>query len=90
LHDRLTSFCARAGFHPNIVQEATQWQTVVALVEAGMGVSLAPACVRKLRWEGVAYRALSNATTSVTACWEEHRLSPAAEQFLKMSRNKLA
>jgi len=90
LHDRLTSFCARAGFAPNIVQEATQWQTVISLVEAGMGVSLAPACVRKFRWKGVVYRGVAGATTSVAACWKEQSLPPTAERFLKMAREKLA
>src|SRR6185312_2939120 len=90
LHDRLTSFCVRAGFNPDIVQEATQWQTIVSLVEAGMGVSLAPACVRKFRWKGVVYRALPNGTTSVTACWKERGPSPAAAQFLKLTRSILA
>jgi DNA-binding transcriptional LysR family regulator len=90
LHDRLTSICARAGFSPKILQEATQWQTVVALVEAGMGVSLAPACVRKFRLKGVVYRAVPKATTSIAACWKGQRLSPTAEPFLRMARNRLA
>lgn len=86
LHDRLTSLCARAGFTPNIVQEATQWQTVISFVEAGVGVTLAPACVRKLRWKGVICRRVPGATTSVAACWKEQNLSPPAERFLKMAR----
>jgi DNA-binding transcriptional LysR family regulator len=90
LHDRLTSFCAHAGFTPNIVQEATQWQTIIALVEAGMGVSLAPASVRKFRWRGVVYRGVPGATTSIAACWKGPELSPAAARFLKLAREKLA
>jgi DNA-binding transcriptional LysR family regulator len=86
LHDRLTGFCARAGFTPNVVQEATQWQTVISLVEAGMGVSLAPECVRKFRWRGVVYRPLPGATTSVAACWQENGLSPSAANFLKIAK----
>jgi DNA-binding transcriptional LysR family regulator len=86
LHDRLTSACAAAGFVPDIVQEATQWQTVVSLVEAGMGVSLAPGCVRKFRWRGVAYRPVPGLTTRVSACWHEKGLSPTAADFLKMTQ----
>jgi DNA-binding transcriptional LysR family regulator len=90
LHDRLTAFCSRAGFTPNIVQEATQWQTVISLVEAGMGVSLAPGCVRKFRWRGVVYRPLSGITTAVAACWHEKGLSPTAASFLKLAEEKFA
>jgi DNA-binding transcriptional LysR family regulator len=90
LHDRLTSLCARAGFTPNVVQEATQWQTVISFVEAGVGVSLAPGCVRKFRWKGVVYRLVPGATTSVAACWKESAMPPAAARFLKMARARLA
>jgi DNA-binding transcriptional LysR family regulator len=89
LHDRLTSGCAEAGFVPRILQEATQWQTVISLVEAGMGVSLAPGCVRKFRWRGVVYRPVPGLTTSVSACWHERGLSPTAADFLKMVRARL-
>lgn len=68
-YDRLIGFCALAGFSPRVVQEATQWQTVVSLVEAGMGVSLAPGCVQRFRWTGVVYRPLRGLTTAVAACW---------------------
>jgi DNA-binding transcriptional LysR family regulator len=90
LHDRLLEFCAKAGFAPNVVQEATQWQTVVSLVEAGMGVSLAPACVRKFRWRGVVYRPVPGACTAVSACWRAEGLSPAAASFLKLVKARFA
>ncbi|RRA49467.1 LysR substrate-binding domain-containing protein [Acidipila sp. EB88] len=36
------------GFRPQIVQEASHWLTILRLVGAGMGVSVAPACVRQI------------------------------------------
>lgn len=36
------------GFRPHIVQEATHWLTIVRLVSVGMGISIAPACVRSI------------------------------------------
>ena len=33
------------GFRPRIVQEASHWLTILRLVGAGLGVSVAPACV---------------------------------------------
>jgi DNA-binding transcriptional LysR family regulator len=88
-YDKLISFCAAAGFVPNVVQEATQWQTVVSLVEAGMGVSLAPGCVERFRWAGVAHRPLKGLRTRVTACWRAQNPSPTAMAFLSLARAEL-
>lgn len=43
--------CQRAGFVPNIVQQATHAQSIVALVESGLGVALVPDI-----WENLAAR----------------------------------
>jgi len=67
-HDVLLAECGDAGFVPNIVQEATQWQTVITLVEAGMGVTIAPACVEKFAFAGVVYRKLPGHGTRIYAC----------------------
>jgi DNA-binding transcriptional LysR family regulator len=83
-HDRLIGHCAEAGFTPGIVQEATQWQSVVTFVETGMGVSIAPACIAKFRWKGVVYRPLPGLTTTVFAAWPTPNTPPAVSAFLKM------
>jgi DNA-binding transcriptional LysR family regulator len=36
------------GFRPNIVQEASHWLTILKLIGAGLGVSIAPECVRTI------------------------------------------
>jgi DNA-binding transcriptional LysR family regulator len=87
-YDQLISFCSRAGFVPDVVQEATQWQSVVCLVEAGMGVSLAPGCVQRFRWPGVAYRPLQQLQTLVSACWRLEAPSATAWAFLKLARSE--
>jgi DNA-binding transcriptional LysR family regulator len=40
------SLCEEHGFRPQIVQEASNWLTILRLIGAGLGVSIAPACVR--------------------------------------------
>ena len=45
--------CSSAGFTPNIVQEASQAQTMLALVESGLGVALVPNV-----WQHLAARAV--------------------------------
>lgn len=47
-YDKPISICEDHGFRPRIVQEAPQWLTVMRLVGAGLGVSIAPACVEKI------------------------------------------
>jgi DNA-binding transcriptional LysR family regulator len=59
--DRTIACCERDGFRPNIVQDAPQWPTLVSLVAAGLGVSLAPACVAKVAIPGAVYRDVNTA-----------------------------
>jgi DNA-binding transcriptional LysR family regulator len=45
-YDKPLSLCEEHGFRPQIVQEAHNWLTILRLIGAGLGVSIAPACVR--------------------------------------------
>ena len=83
-HDRLVAYCVDAGFTPRVVQEATQWQSVVTFVETGLGVSLAPACVERFRWPGVVFRRLPGLSTNVFAC--APRRSAMVDAFLEQLR----
>ncbi|RSL16874.1 LysR family transcriptional regulator [Edaphobacter aggregans] len=47
-YNKTISLCEEHGFRPHVVQEAPQWLTILALVGAGLGVSIAPACVRRI------------------------------------------
>ncbi|MCT8001992.1 LysR family transcriptional regulator [Sphingomonas sanguinis] len=42
-YDTIIGLCSGAGFSPAIVQEASAWLSVVGLVEAGLGITIAPA-----------------------------------------------
>ncbi len=42
------SLCEQHGFRPHIAQEASHWLTILQLIGAGLGVSIAPACVRQI------------------------------------------
>jgi DNA-binding transcriptional LysR family regulator len=71
-----------------VVQEATQWQSVVTFVETGLGVSLAPACVQRFRWKGVLYRPLPGLSTAVSVCLQAGKPSAAVSAFLKILRTE--
>ncbi len=89
LHDQITGLCAAAGFTPWVAQRAVEWQTVCALVETGLGVSLAPASIRRIRLKGVAFRTVEpNARTRVAVGWRKDDLSPLVAHLLAtVSRN---
>ena len=47
-YDKPLTLCEAHGFRPQIVQEASHWLTILRLIGAGLGVSIAPACVQRL------------------------------------------
>ncbi len=86
LYDQVSSLCAQAGFAPRIVQEALDTQTLVSLVAGGMGVSLLPGSMQKLRRKGVAYRPFTKPEpmTDLAVLWRPGDESPALKSFLKI------
>ncbi len=50
--------CQAEGFTPKVIQEAVQIQTVVSLVESGMGVALVPSVCSRHAAPGVIFRSL--------------------------------
>ena len=57
-HDVFINACRCAGFTPRVLHPGSM-QTNLALVAAGLGVTLMPSSIRNLRRSGVAYRALA-------------------------------
>jgi DNA-binding transcriptional LysR family regulator len=84
MYDRMMRDCQAAGVTLSIAQEAGSWQAAISLVAAGMGVSIAPACISRLRFPRVRYRELSGAAPAygLALCTGERALSPAVESFL--------
>jgi DNA-binding transcriptional LysR family regulator len=58
LYDAVLAFYHRHGATPEIAQQATQMQTIVNLVSAGLGLALVPRSVTQLQRPGVVYRPL--------------------------------
>ncbi|MFI8081845.1 LysR family transcriptional regulator [Kitasatospora sp. NPDC086009] len=88
--DRILHLCRDAGFEPRLGQQAVEWQTVSALVEAGLGVSLAPASIRRIRLKGVAYRRIEPNTTRTTVAmtWRRDDRNPLVARFLEEARRE--
>ncbi|WP_406335613.1 LysR family transcriptional regulator [Streptomyces sp. NBC_00203] len=84
LHDQIVGLCTASGFTPRVAQHAVEWQTVCALVETGLGVSLAPASIRRIRLKGIAFRGIepSTARTRVAVAWRKNDPSPLVASLL--------
>ncbi|TEW56546.1 LysR family transcriptional regulator [Psychromonas sp. RZ22] len=65
LFDETIMLCKQAGFSPNIVSQPRNMQTLVTEVAAGLGVAIAPYCVRKLYSDGCHFIMLENITTEI-------------------------
>jgi DNA-binding transcriptional LysR family regulator len=57
-HDIVIAFCREVGFSPRITAEGADIDTQLALVAAGLGVSLQPAYYSRAALAGVAFRPL--------------------------------
>ena len=89
-YDRTVQCCERNGFRPNIVQEAPQWATVVRLVAAGVGVSLAPAGLGTLAIQGAVCRPITTScTTSIDLGMTSGSASPLIDNFIQIARSHL-
>ncbi|MGI5170779.1 LysR family transcriptional regulator [Spirillospora sp. CA-253888] len=88
LHDQIIDLCATAGFAPRVAQYAVEWQTICALVEAGLGVSLAPAGIRRIRLRGVAFRRIEPGTarSRVAIAWRRNDPNPLIAHLLAAVR----
>ncbi|MDR3426575.1 MULTISPECIES: LysR family transcriptional regulator [Silvimonas] len=91
LAEQVWHLCRDAGFTPNIVQEARETSTQIALIAAGFGVGIMPALQQRIQVETVAYRTIDHPAAR-TAVWLVHRREsqPALVQaFLERVRDEV-
>jgi DNA-binding transcriptional LysR family regulator len=79
---------AAAGFTPRVAQEARELDTLIALVSAGLGVTLAPASAARLPRPGVVFRPLVGESLSfrLVALRRRGLAPPAVRSFLEVLR----
>jgi DNA-binding transcriptional LysR family regulator len=61
LYDAILSACNAAGFSPRVGQEAPRIVSTLNLVAAGLGISLVPESLQRMRMDGVVFRYLTGA-----------------------------
>lgn len=88
LHSAAMLACQQAGFMPHISQQAVQIQTVLSLVESGLGVALVPSIMQRHVSDKVVYRPLLDGPVGAIglglASMAETE-SPAAIRFREMA-----
>ena len=92
-YDSTVAACQRAGFSPNIAQEAPRVTTALALVAAGMGLCIVPASVQGIALDGVVFRAIDERAglKAVLALgWRRNDSSPALRNYLDLVRRLTA
>lgn len=84
LNRAIETLFATAGLPLQRGPSGQQTTTIIALVAAGQGVAVVPACVSALERKGVCYRPLSDASAQIPlhAISRKHGRSRAAEAFL--------
>lgn len=82
LHATIRLACHRAGFTPQVAQEAVQVQTILSLVEAGLGVALIPARSARFAGAGVRIVALDDPIPIAMGIARAVDPSPLAQNFV--------
>lgn len=60
MHMVVVRACEAAGFKPRLAQEAVQIQTIVSLVESGLGVALVPGLCQRALGQNVDFRPITD------------------------------
>lgn len=82
--NQLFALCHRAGFVPDIVQEASSSEGIFGLVAAGAGISLYASCVRNLQRRGIVIREIEDTPDQLLTCaaWISPTQSPGVQVFV--------
>lgn len=82
--DQVIDIFRKAGYDPNIAQEADDAVTCIALVSAGCGISLVPESVGNLSMPGVVYKpmAAEKLMSDLSCIYLSNRRAPVLDAFL--------
>ncbi len=88
-HDWITRLCAERGFTPQIAYTGAEYQTILSLVAAGLGVSLVPASVGCIGSAEVRFRPLRDCaeTAEIAVVYRPARAFPAMTTFVETLRH---
>jgi DNA-binding transcriptional LysR family regulator len=86
LRATIVDHCAQGGFAPDVRFEVQLQQTVLSLVDEGVGIALVPESMRKAQLAGVVFRPLADAPTiSQMLVWSPLNRNPCLARFLEIA-----
>jgi len=92
LHSAAFLACQHAGFMPKVSQQAIQVQTVLALVESGLGVALVPSVMKRYISKKIIYRPLIDvlpaASIGLALAYIAETESATAARFRKLATHE--
>ena len=89
LYDAIIAACQAAGFSPRIGQEAPRVVSTSNFVAAGLGVSIVPASLARMRMDGIVYRRLRGRRAAVAAlnlASRQGEASAAVARFVELAK----
>jgi DNA-binding transcriptional LysR family regulator len=91
-YEKPVSLCEAHGFRPRVVQEAPQWLTIMRLVGAGLGVSIAPACVQQIAAPDAVCLPIQDAKilSTIDLAYRANEDRPLVKSFAQIARNSFA
>lgn len=91
VRDAMTEACESAGFTPRVVQEAPDSYTILALVAAGVGVTLTVTSVQHIQQNGLVYRPIAGPPIRLRAAlaWRSDNPSAALRAVLAVAEEAL-
>jgi DNA-binding transcriptional LysR family regulator len=87
LYDAILSACNAAGFSPRVGQEAPRIVSTLNLVAAGLGISLVPESLQRMRMDGVVFRRVAGLAQPKAPLYLASRrgeASAAVRRFLQL------
>ena len=92
LHDAITSLCLRAGFSPTISQEGSSWASVVGLVGAGLGYTVAPASAASIRSRHVLFKQIAKVRgeAELVLAYRPESVPAAGERLIAVAKEAAA
>jgi len=86
LRATILEHCRSGGFEPDIRFEVQLQQTVLSLVDEGVGVALVPASMRKAQLAGVVFKPLVDAPLiEQVLAWSPGNRNPCLRRFLELA-----
>jgi DNA-binding transcriptional LysR family regulator len=86
LYDAILSACNTAGFSPRVGQEAPRIVSTPNLVAAGLGISLVPESLQRMRMDGVVFRRVAGAAQPKAALYLKRLARSAQDEPLDQKR----